>query len=380
MDFKHSETQDMVRQTIRDFAEAELSPGVAERDEKGIFPGEFVQKLGELGFMGVTVPEKYNGSGLDMISYAIAVEELARVDASTAIIVSVQNSLLGYPLEKFATEEQKERFLKPIATGEKLGAFSLTEPESGSDAGAMKTTAVLDGDQYILNGSKNFTTSGDSCDLMMAFVVTDLKAGTKGTSAFMIEKGTPGFNIGKHEEKMGIRATDTVSISFEDCRVPAANMIGTEGMGFKIALTALDSGRIGVASQALGIAQGAFEEAVKYSKERVQFKKPIAAFQATQFKIARMATEIEAARLLLYSAAAKKDRQERFTKEAAMAKLYCSEVAVKTASEAVQIHGGYGYIKEYPVERFLRDSMITTIYEGTNEIMHIVIASQVFGR
>ncbi len=379
MDFQFTETQQMVRQTIRDFAETELAPGAAERDEKEIYPREAIQKLGELGFMGVTVPEENGGSGLDMVSYAIAIEELGRVEASVAIIVSVQNSLLCYPLEKFASEEQKNRFLKPLASGAKLGAFALTEPDSGSDAGDMKTVAVKDGDHYIINGSKCFITSGANCNMMLTFVVTDATKGSKGSSAFMIEKGTPGFNVVRREEKLGIRATDTALISFEDCRVPAANMIGTEGMGLKIALTALDSGRIGVASQALGIAQGAFEQAVKYSKERVQFGKPIAAFQATQFKIARMATEIEAARLLLYSAAAKKDRGERFTKEAAMAKLYCSEVAVRTALEAVQIHGGYGYIKEYPVERFLRDSKITTIYEGTSEIMHLVIAGTVLG-
>ncbi|MBT7617789.1 MAG: acyl-CoA dehydrogenase, partial [Calditrichaeota bacterium] len=266
------------------------------------------------------------------------------------------------------------------ASGEKLGAFSLTEPGSGSDAGDMKTTAVRDGDDYILNGTKNFITSGKSCDLMLVFVVTDKSKGSKGTSGFIVEKGMPGFEVGKKESKLGIRASDTVSVSFENCRVPAANRIGDEGMGFKIALTALNSGRIGVAAQALGIAQGAFEEAVKYSKEREQFNKPIAKFQAIQFKIARMATDIETARLLLYSAAAKKDRHENFIKEAAMAKLHCSEVAVRTTLEAIQIHGGYGYVKEYPVERFMRDSKITTIYEGTNEVMHLIIAENVIGR
>lgn len=380
MDFKHTETQDMIRQTIREFALAELAHDAAERDEKEEFPHEAIKKLGELGFMGVTISEEYNGSGMDMVCYAIAIEELARVDAAASIVVSVQNSLLGWPLELFATDDQKERFLKPLASGEKLGAFALTEPESGSDAGAMKTTAVKDGDHYILNGSKNFITTGKYCDIMLVFVVTDPKAGAKGTSAFLVEKGTPGFNVGKKEVKLGIRSSDTVSISFEDCKVPKENMLGTEGMGFKIALNALNSGRIGVASQALGIAQACLDESVKYSKERFQFNRPIAKFQATQFKIARMATEIEAARLLLYSAANKKDHHEKFIKEAAMAKLYCSEVAVRTAQEAVQIHGGYGYIKEYPVERYLRDSKITTIYEGTNEVMHMVIAEQVLGR
>ena len=380
MDFVHTETQDMVRKTIRDFALAELAHDAGERDEKETFPHEAIKKLGELGFMGVNVAEEDGGAGLDMISYCLAVEELARIDASASIVVSVQNSLVCYPLQEFATREQKEAFLKPLASGEKLGAFALTEPGSGSDAGDMKTTAVRDGDSYIINGAKNFITTGKNCDLMLVFCVTDAKKGSKGTSAFIIEKGTPGFNVGKKEVKLGIRSSDTVSISFEDCRIPVFNMIGSEGMGFKIALTALNCGRIGVASQALGIAQGAMDESIKYSKERVQFGKPIGKFQATQFKIAKMATEIECARLLLYSAAAKKDRHENYVMEAAMAKLFCSEVAVRTALEAVQIHGGYGYIKEYPVERYMRDSKITTIYEGTNEVMHLIIAGQVMGR
>ncbi|NQT35435.1 acyl-CoA dehydrogenase [bacterium] len=380
MDFKPTEEQEMVRKTIRDFALAELAPGVAERDEKEIFPKEALQKLGELGFMGVNLSEELGGSGLDMVSYCIAIEELARIDASIAIIVSVQNSLAVYPTELFSNDDQKERFLRPLGEGKMLGAFALTEPDAGSDAGAMKTTAVRDGDFYILNGEKIFITSGLNCNVLLVFAVTDKEKGPKGTSAFLVEKGTPGFNVGKKERKLGIRGSDTASVAFEDCRVPAANLLGSEGMGFKIALTALDSGRIGVASQALGIAQACIDESVKYSAERVQFGKPIGKFQAIRFKIARMATETEAARLLLYSAAAKKDRKERFSKEAAMAKLYCSELAVRNALEAVQIHGGYGYVKEYPVERFLRDSKITTIYEGTNEVMHMVIADQVMGR
>jgi alkylation response protein AidB-like acyl-CoA dehydrogenase len=287
---------------------------------------------------------------------------------------------VAYPTELFSNDEQKKRFLKPLAQGEMLGAFALTEPESGSDAGTMKTMAVRDGNQYILNGAKNFITTGAQCNVMLVFCITDKAKGAKGTSAILVEKGTPGFNVGKHERKLGIRASDTVSISFEDCRVPMANRLGEEGMGFKIALTALNSGRIGVASQGLGIAQGCLDESVKYSQERVQFGKPIAKFQAIQFKIARMATEIEAARMLLYSAANRKDRKLSFIKEAAMAKLYCSELAVRCGLEAIQIHGGYGYIKEYPVERYLRDAKITTIYEGTNEIMHLVIAEQVYGR
>jgi len=380
MNLAYTDEHLMVRDTIRDFAQAELAPGVAERDEKEIVPIEALKKLGELGFMGITVPVENGGAGLDMISYAIAIEEIARVDASCAIIVSVHNSLVGYPLEKFATPEQKECILKPLASGQTIGAFALTEAGAGSDAGAMKTTVIRDGDYYILNGAKNFISTGATCNVMLVIALTDPSKGPKGASAFIVEKGTPGFNVGKKEHKMGIRGSDCVEICFSDCRVPVANRLGEEGAGFKIALTALNSGRVGVACQALGIAQACYEESIKYSKERVQFGQPIAAFQATRFKIARMATEIDAGRWLVYSACHKKDKDEPFIKEAAMAKLYCSELAVRTALEAVQIHGGYGYIKEYPVERFLRDSKITTIYEGTNEIMHLVIAEQVMGR
>jgi len=380
MNFKITDTQQMVRDSIREFAETEVAPTAAARDESEEFPSEAVQKLGELGFMGVNVAEEYGGSGLDNVSYAIAVEELARVDASTAIIVSVQNSLVCFPLEYFGTAEQKKKYLIPLASGKKLGAFSLSETGSGSDAGAMTTTAVKDGDYYIINGNKNFVTSGANCDYVIVFAVTDQSMGTRGTSAFIVDVNTPGFSVGKKELKMGIRSSDTVSLILENCRIPASDLLGTEGGGFKIALTALNSGRIGVASQALGIAQGAMDEAVKYSKVRQQFGKRIIDFQATQFKIARMATDIEAARWLLYSAADRKDRKENYIKDAAMAKLFCSETAVRTALEAVQIHGGYGYIKEYPVERYLRDSKITTIYEGTNEVMHLVISGQIIGK
>ena len=380
MEFAYTEEQRMVRETIQDFAQEELAPTAAERDETATFPTEALKKLGELGFFGVNIPEELGGAGLDMISYCIAVEELARVDASAAIVISVTNSLASYPLHKFGNDDQHQRFLVPSAEGKLLGAFALTEPGAGSDAGGMITTAVKDGNDYILNGAKCFITSGASCDIMIVFAVTDKSQGSRGTSAFILEKGMPGFIVGKKENKMGIRSSDTVSISFEDCRVPAVNLLGSEGMGLKIALTALDCGRIGVAAQALGIAQGSLDEAIKYSKERQQFGRPLSKFQAIQFKIARMATEIEAARMLLYSAADKKDRGENYSKEAAMAKLFCSETAVKSALEAVQIHGGYGYIKEYPVERYLRDAKITQIYEGTNEIMHLVIASQVIGR
>lgn len=380
MNYQQTETQQMVRDIIREFAETELAPTAAARDENEEFPTEAINKLGELGFLGMNVSEENGGAGLDMVSYAITVEELARVDASAAIIVSVQNSLVCFPIEKFGTEDQKKKYLQPLASGKKLGAFSLSEPGSGSDAGAMLTMAVKDGSFYVLNGNKNFVSTGANCDYVLVFAVTDKSKGTRGTSAFIVDVKTPGFRVGKKERKMGIRSSDTVSLAFDNMRVPVSNLLGAEGGGFKIALTALNSGRIGVASQALGIAQGSLDEAIKYSKVRKQFGKTLTEFQAIQFKIARMATEVKAARLLLYSAADRKDRKLNYIKEAAMAKLFCSETAVRTALEAVQIHGGYGYIKEYPVERFLRDSKITTIYEGTNEVMHLVIAGQVIGK
>jgi alkylation response protein AidB-like acyl-CoA dehydrogenase len=380
MDFQYSEEQLMVRETVRDFALAELAPSAAERDEHEIFPTEQVKKLGQLGFLGVTVPTENGGSGLDMVSYSIIVEELARVDASCSIIVSVNNSLVCYPLELFGTPDQKNRFLRPLADGTWLGAFALSEPESGSDAGAMKCMAVRDGDDYILNGVKNFITSGSHADVIVVFAVTDPGKGSRGTTAFLVRTDQPGFEVGKKEKKLGIRSSDTVQIILSDYRISAADRLGEEGMGFKVALTTLNSGRIGVASQALGIAQASLDESIKYSQVRKQFNEPISAFQATRFKIARMAMDVNAGRLLLYQACAKKDRHEVYIKEAAMAKLFCSEVAVRNSLEAVQIHGGYGYIKEYPVERFMRDSKITTIYEGTNEVMHLIIAEQFLGK
>jgi len=380
MDLQYTEDQLMVRDAVRDFATSELAAGAADRDENEIFPTEQVKKLGELGFMGVTVPTENGGSGLDMVSYSIIVEELSRVDASCAIIVSVNNSLVCYPLEKYGTPEQKEAFLKPLAQGLKLGAFALSEPESGSDAGSMKCTAVRDGDDYIINGVKNFITTGSHADLIMTIAVTDPKKGSRGTTAFLIDTKLPGFAVGKKEKKLGIRSSDTVQIVFTDYRIPAFHRIGDEGGGFKLALGTLNSGRIGVASQALGIAQACYDESVKYSKERKQFGEPIGNFQGTRAKIARMAMDIAAGRLLIYQACNRKDRGENYIKEAAMAKLFCSEVAVRNALEAVQIHGGYGYIKEYPVERYLRDSKITTIYEGTNEVMHLIVADQLMGR
>ncbi len=378
MDFKLSEEHEMLRQTARDFAEKELRPGVAERDEKEIFPAEHIKKLGELGFMGMVISEENGGAGFDTLGYVIALEELARVDPSTEIIVSVHNSLHMYPLEKFGNDFIKKEYLPKMASGEHLGAFALTEPGSGSDAGAMKTKAVKDGNEWILNGTKNFITSGANCDAYVLVAVTDPDAGSKGTTAFYVPKDTPGLELGKHEDKLGIRSTDTISISLEDARIPEENVIGKHGEGFKIMLTALDSGRLGVAAQGLGIAQGAMEESIKYSQERYQFGKPISAFQAIRNKVADMQIKIAASRWLLYHAAWMKDQGIRYSKEAAMAKVQCSETATWCALEAIQIHGGYGYCKDYPVERMLRDAKITEIYEGTNEVQRIVIGRSLF--
>jgi len=374
MNFQFTEEQIMIKETARRFAEEELAPTVAERDEKEEFPEEAVKKLGELGFMGMMVPTNYGGAGLDTISYVLAVEEIAKVDASTAVIMSVNNSLVCYELNEWGTEEQKQKYLVPLASGRMLGAFALSEPEAGSDASNQRTTAVLDGDSYVLNGTKNFTTNGLHADVVVVFASTDRSKGSHGISAFIVEKGTPGFSVAKKERKLGIRSSDTVSLSFEDCRVPVGNRLGEEGIGFKIAMKTLDGGRIGIAAQALGIAQASLEASVRYSKQRKAFGQYLSEFQAIQFKLADMVTNIEAARLLTLEAAAKKDAGERYTEIAAMAKLYASKVAVECALEAVQIYGGYGYIKEYPVERFLRDSKITEIYEGTSEIQRIVIA------
>ncbi|MFH0883961.1 MAG: acyl-CoA dehydrogenase [bacterium] len=378
MDFRLSEEQEMVRQTAREFAEKELRPGVAERDEKSEFPLEQVKKLSELGFMGMIVGEEWGGAGFDTVSYVTALEEIARVDPSTEIICSVNNSLVCYPLEKFGNDYIKEIFLRKLAMGEWLGAFCLTEPGSGSDAGAMKTRAVKDGNEWVINGSKNFITNGSTADIYVLVCVTDPNAGSKSTSTFVIPRETTGVTVGKHENKMGIRATDTTSITLEDVRIPNDNLLGNHGDGFKQMLTALDSGRLGVAAQGVGIAQGALEASLKYSQEREQFGKPIASFQAIRNKVADMATRIHAARLILRQAAWKKDQGLHFSSESAMAKVYCSETATYCALEAVQIHGGYGYTKDYPVERMLRDAKITEIYEGTNEIQRIVIARDLY--
>jgi alkylation response protein AidB-like acyl-CoA dehydrogenase len=374
MNFQLNETQKMIRETARQFAHDELAAAAESRDEKEEFPYDAVKKLGELGFMGMMVSEQYGGAGLDTVSYSLAVEEISRVDASCGVIMSVNNSLVCYGLNDFGNDEQKQKFLIPLASGKKLGAFALSEPEAGSDATNQRTMAVRDGDCYILNGIKNWITNGFNADFVLVMAATDPTKGSRGISTFVVEKGMPGFTVGKKERKLGIRSSDTVSIAFQDVRVPAANRIGEDGFGFKFAMKTLDGGRIGIASQAVGIAQASLDAAVKYSKERKAFDQPLANLQAIQFKIADMATDIEAARLLTLRAAATKDSGERFTQHAAMAKLFASKSAVKCALEAIQIHGGYGYIREYNVERYLRDAKITEIYEGTSEIQRIVIA------
>ena len=374
MDFVLTETHHMIKETARKFADDRVAPGSIERDEKEEFPYDIVKELAELGFMGMMVPESWGGAGLDTISYVIAMEELSRVDASVGVIMSVNNSLVCYGINQYGTDEQKEKFLRPLATGKKLGAFALSEPEAGSDASNQHTYATKNGDFYLLNGTKNWITNGSTADFVLVMAATDKSKGSKGISTFLVEKGTPGFNVAKKERKLGIRSSDTVSLSFEECRVPAFNRIGQEGDGFKFAMKTLEGGRIGIAAQALGIAQGSLDAAVKYAKERKAFEHPIAEFQAIQFKLADMATNIDAARMLTYKAAALKDLGQPFGAEAAMAKLFASKIAVQASLEAIQIHGGYGYVREYLVERFLRDSKVTEIYEGTSEIQRIVIA------
>ena len=381
MDLRLTEEQEMVRRMARDFAQREVAPIAAELDEKGEVPFENIRKMGQLGLLGLTAPEEYGGGGADTVSYVLAVEEIARACASTAVVMAVQNSLVNYPLARFGTEEQKRRYLTPLARGEKIGAYALTEPEAGSDAAAIRTRAVREGDEYVINGTKHFITNGSFADIILLFASTDPSKGHRGISAFLVERGTPGFSVGKEENKMGIRATSTCELIFRDCRVPVANRLGEEGQGFKIALSALDAGRIGIGAQAVGIAQAAYEAALEYAKARVQFGQPIAKFQAIQWMLADMATRIEAARLLVYKAALAKDEAEkrgaRYSKEAAMAKLFASETASWATDLAIQIHGGYGYMKEYPVERYYRDARITRIYEGTNEIQRIVIANSI---
>jgi alkylation response protein AidB-like acyl-CoA dehydrogenase len=363
MNFALTETQELIRESARTFADERLAPGVIDRDEREEFPAALVRDLGALGFMGMMVPEEWGGSGLDTVSYALAMEEIARVDASTAVIMSVNNSLVCYGLNKHGTRDQKERFLRPLASGTMLGAFALSEPEAGSDASNQRTLAVRDGDAYVLNGTKNWITNGSTADVVLVMASTDRTKRAKGISAFIVPKGIPGFSVARKERKLGIRASDTVSLSFEECRIPVENRIGEEGEGFRFAMMTLEGGRIGIAAQALGIARGSLEASVRYAE-----------FQAIQFKLADMATNVEAARALVLSAAWLKDQGLPFGAEAAMAKLFASRVAVQAALEAIQIHGGYGYVREYHVERFLRDAKITEIYEGTSEIQRLVIA------
>jgi alkylation response protein AidB-like acyl-CoA dehydrogenase len=374
MNFQLTEEHLAVQEAAREFANTELLPGVIDRDTDAKFPTEQIKKMGELGFMGMMVDPNYNGGGMDTLSYVIAMEELSKIDASASVSMSVNNSLVCWGLEKYGTEAQKQKYLTKLATGEVLGAFCLSEPEAGSDATSQRTSAEWTGDHYLLNGTKNWITNGSSASIYLVIAQTDASKGHKGISVFIVEKGWDGFVIGKKEDKLGIRGSDTHSLMFTDVKVPAENRIGEEGFGFTFAMETLNGGRIGIAAQALGIAAGAYELALAYSKERKAFGKPISQHQAIQFKLADMATQIEAARLLVYKAAWLKDQGEDYSHASAMAKLYASEVAMNVTVEAVQVHGGYGYVKEYHVERLMRDAKITQIYEGTSEIQRIVIS------
>ncbi len=381
--FPFTDEHKMIRNAARDFAQKEIAPIAAEFDESGAFPHETIHKMGAMGFMGIEVPEAYGGAGMDTLSYVLALEEICKVDASHGVIMSVNNSLYCHGILQFGTEEQKKKFITPVASGESIGAYSLTEPMSGSDAGTMRSRAVRDGDSYVLNGRKSWVTSGPVADTVVVFMMTDPARKSKGISAFLVEATTPGFVRGKKEPKLGIRASATSELIFEDCRIPAENLLGQEGEGFKIAMTVLDVGRIGIGAQALGIAEAAYEAARSYATEREAFGQKIGEFQGTGFKIADMKTRIEAARLLVYNAALAKERakttKERFSLPASMAKLFASETAMFCAHAAVQIHGGMGYSKELPVERYFRDAKITEIYEGTSEIQRMVISRSELG-
>ncbi|WP_242132838.1 acyl-CoA dehydrogenase [Aestuariivivens marinum] len=377
MNFNLSEEHLMIRDAARDFAQTELLPGVIDRDNKQHFPGELVKKMGELGFMGIMVDPKYGGSGMDTISYVLIMEELSKIDASASVMVSVNNSLVCYGLEAYGTEEQKQKYLTKLVTGEYLGAFCLSEPEAGSDATSQKTTAIDKGDHYILNGTKNWITNGGRANVYIVIAQTDRDKGSHGINAFIVERGTAGFHIGPKEDKLGIRGSDTHTLQFNDVKIPKENRIGTNGSGFRFAMKTLSGGRIGIASQALGIAQGAYELALKYSKERKAFGTEISNHQAIAFKLADMYTEIEAARLLVMKSAKDKDLGNNYDRSSAVAKLYASKVAMETTVEAVQIHGGNGFVKDYHVERLMRDAKITQIYEGTSEIQKIVISRSI---
>ncbi|UOE55386.1 acyl-CoA dehydrogenase [Bacillus sp. CMF12] len=375
MNLRFTEEQEMMRKMVRDFAQTEIAPFV-EKMEQGEFPREILRKMGELGLMGIPIPEKYGGSEMDFTSYIIAIHELSRVSATVGVILSVHTSVGTNPILYFGTEEQRQKYIPKLASGEYLGAFCLTEPSAGSDAGSLKSRAVKDGDHYVINGSKVFITNAGEADVYIVFASTNPELGSKGISAFIVEKDTPGLVFGKDEHKMGLHGSRTLQLTFEDMRVPSENLLGNEGEGFKIAMANLDAGRIGIASQALGIAEAAFEAAASYAKERVQFGKPIAAQQGVGFKLADMATSVEAAKLLIYRAADMRQRGVKCGLEASMAKLFASKTAVDVTTEAIQVFGGYGYTEDYPVERYFRDAKITEIYEGTSEIQRIVISKQ----
>ena len=373
IDFTLTSEQELIQKTAREFAKEQLAPGVIDRDEKAEFPTEQINVMGELGFMGMMVPEEWCGAGFDTLTYVIAMEEIAAVELATSTIMSVNNSLVCQLLVDYGTEDQKEKYLKPLAIGEKLGAYSLSEPESGSDASNMRTFAKKEGNHYVINGTKNWVTNGINGDIVILFCMTEKNVGYKGISAFVVEKGTLGLSTGKKENKLGIRASDTCELYFENCRIPGENMIGEEGQGFKVAMKALGGGRIGIAAQALGLARAALDASISYAKERKQFGKSIGEFGAIQNKLADIATEIDAARMLVWRAAKLKDDGKNYYRESSMAKLYASSTAMKAATECVQIHGGYGYMQEYGVERLMRDAKITQIYEGTSEIQQLVI-------
>jgi butyryl-CoA dehydrogenase len=380
MSYDLTEEQRMIRAMVREFAREVILPTAAERDRTGEFPAENLKKMGELGLLGMNVPPEYNGAGVDTVSYSLALQEIAYACASTAVIMSVHNSVACGPIYLFGSPYLKEAHLKPLAAGKKLGSFALTEADAGSDPASQKARAVRDGDSYVINGTKRFITSGRSSDITVVTAYTEKEKKHRGISAFVVEKGTPGFHVGKEEEKMGLRASDTVELIFEDCRVPAQNLLGQEGDGFVIAMSSLDGGRIGIASQSVGVAQACLDASVAYARERIQFGRPISQFQGLRWMIADMAMQIEAARVLIFNAAAMKDRGENFSASASMSKLFASEMVNRVAYAALQIHGGYGYMKEYPVERYYRDVRVFTIYEGTSEIQREVIARHVLGR
>jgi alkylation response protein AidB-like acyl-CoA dehydrogenase len=380
MSWELNEEQKMIRAMVRDFARSEILPGAAERDRSKEFPAEILHQMGELGLMGMNVPSEYNGAGVDTISYSLALQEVAYACASTAVIMSVHNSVACGPIFLFGSDYLKEGYLKPLAAGEMIGSFALTEPGAGSDPASQRARAAKDGSSYVINGTKTFITTGKNSHVTVVTAYTQKEKKHKGISAFLVEKGMPGFQVGKQEEKMGLRASDTAELIFEDCRVPEENLLGQEGDGFLIAMASLDGGRIGIASQSVGLAQACLDAAVSYAKERTQFGRPIAQFQGIRWMIADMATQIEAARQLTFHAAAMRDRRENFSGAASMAKVFASEMANKVAYQALQIHGGYGYIQEFPVERYYRDARVFTLYEGTSEIQRKVIANHVLGR